>query len=111
MPRRSLQLAAMVVIDSVVRLLPGVVGDERSVCQDSFEESLLDHPHYTRPESLDGVDVPAVLTGGDHEKIRRWRLKQALGRTWQRRPELIQQRDLNAEEQRLLDEYISEHGD
>ncbi len=103
------ELAAMVVIDSVVRLLPNVLGDERSALNDSFVDGLLDHPHYTRPEMLDGVAVPEVLVGGDHEKIANWRLKQALGRTWQRRPDLLDKRKLSDHEKALLDEYIGEH--
>lgn len=100
--------AAMVVVDGLARLLPGVLGDEESAVQDSFVDGLLDHPHYTRPESLDGIAVPEVLIGGDHAAIRRWRLKQALGRTWERRPELIEARHLSDEERKLLDEYLAE---
>ncbi len=102
------ELAAMVVVDTVARMVPGVLGDERSNQQDSFSDGLLDHPHYTRPEQIDGMGVPPVLLGGNHAQIERWRLKQALGRTWDRRPELIQARGLSDKEQRLLDEYISE---
>lgn len=103
------ELPAMVLIDGLVRLLPGVLGDDASAQQDSFAAGLLDHPHYTRPELLDGEAVPAVLLGGDHEKIRRWRLKQALGRTWLRRPELIARRCLTDEERELLDEFKVEY--
>jgi tRNA (guanine37-N1)-methyltransferase len=103
------ELAAMVVIDAVTRLLPGVLGDENSAQQDSFMEGLLDCPHYTRPEDLDGRQVPDVLLGGNHQQIARWRLKQALGRTWLRRPELLQQKELDAEQQALLNEFIEEH--
>jgi len=88
--------------------MPGVLGDEESAQQDSFVNGLLDWPHYTRPEEFAGLKVPDVLLGGNHEVIRRWRLKQALGRTWLRRPELLAQRALNAEEQRLLDEFKAE---
>lgn len=103
------ELAAMVLIDGMVRLLPGVLGHADSAAQDSFFDGLLDHPHYTRPESLDGRAVPAVLRGGDHGAIRRWRLKQALGRTWLRRPELLERLELDAEKRQLLDEFIKEH--
>ncbi|NNF18005.1 MAG: tRNA (guanosine(37)-N1)-methyltransferase TrmD [Gammaproteobacteria bacterium] len=102
------ELAAMVVIDSVVRLLPGVLGDERSADEDSFMRGLLDYPHYTRPDVIDGRAVPPVLASGDHEQIANWRLKQALGRTWQRRPQMLEERGLSTNEQHLLDEYIQE---
>ncbi|HET8551992.1 MAG TPA: tRNA (guanosine(37)-N1)-methyltransferase TrmD [Gammaproteobacteria bacterium] len=105
------ELAAMAVIDAVTRLLPGALGDERSAAEDSFADALLDYPHYTRPERFDERDVPAVLTSGDHEAIRRWRLKQALGRTWLRRPELLQGEQLDAARQALLEEFIAERGD
>lgn len=102
------ELPAMLVVDAVARLLPGVLGDEASAEQDSFAAGLLDCPHYTRPETVEGLHVPAVLTSGDHEAIRRWRLKQSLGRTWTRRPELLAGREFSAEERKLLDEYIAE---
>nr|WP_259057505.1 tRNA (guanosine(37)-N1)-methyltransferase TrmD [Methylohalomonas lacus] len=102
------ELPAMVMIDALARRQPGVVGDAGSVDADSFATGLLDYPHYTRPESIDGRTVPEVLLSGDHERIRRWRLKQALGRTWQRRPELIDRSRLSAEEQALLDEFLRE---
>ena len=102
------ELAAMVLMDSVIRQLPGALGDAESASQDSFVDGLLDCPHYTRPESYRGAVVPAVLLSGNHALIARWRLKQALGRTWQRRPELLQRRALTAEEQMLLDEYRQE---
>jgi tRNA (guanine37-N1)-methyltransferase len=102
------ELAAAVVIDVVARQLPGVIGHEASPEQDSFFAGLLDCPHYTRPERVDGMAVPRVLLSGDHEAIRRWRLKQALGRTWQRRPELLAARRLTPEEQTLLEEYKNE---
>ena len=102
------ELAAAVLIDAVARLLPGVLGDEASPEQDSFVAGLLDCPHYTRPETVDGMAVPEVLLSGDHEAIRRWRLKQALGRTWQRRPELIAGRALDPEERALLEEFKAE---
>jgi tRNA (guanine37-N1)-methyltransferase len=102
------ELAAAVVIDAVTRLLPGVLGDESSHVEDSFTAGLLDCPQYTRPEVADGHQVPAVLLGGDHDAIRRWRLKQALGRTWLRRPELLERRQLTAEEAELLAEFTAE---
>lgn len=102
------ELAAAVVIDAVARLLPGVLGHEDSAQQDSYTTGLLDYPQYTRPERIDGLAVPKVLLEGHHEAIRRWRLKQALGRTWQRRPGLLETRTLTAEEQALLEEFIAE---
>jgi tRNA (guanine37-N1)-methyltransferase len=102
------ELAAAVVIDAVVRLLPGVLGDECSHVEDSFTAGLLDCPQYTRPEVADGREVPGVLLGGDHEAVRRWRLKQALGRTALRRPALLASRPLTGEERALLDEYETE---
>ncbi len=101
-------LAAMVLIDAVIRLRPGVLGDAESARQDSYMNGLLDCPHYTRPEHFEGLSVPKVLLNGNHEAIRRWRLKQSLGRTWQRRPDLLEGRKLTREEQVLLEEYISE---
>jgi tRNA (guanine37-N1)-methyltransferase len=83
------EFAALVVVDAITRLIPGVLGDDESAIQDSFMHGLLDCPHYTRPESIDGQTVPEVLLSGDHQAIRRWRLKQALGRTWLRRPDLL----------------------
>lgn len=102
------EIAAMAVIDAVVRLLPGVLGDDESAAQDSFMEGLLDHPHYTRPEEIAGQRVPEVLISGDHAKIARWRTKQALGRSYLRRPDLLEKLDLNDEQQRLLDEFLKE---
>lgn len=102
------ELAAMVVIDAVVRQLPGVLGDAESASQDSFVNGLLDHPHYTRPEVYEGVGVPQVLLSGNHAHIAKWRLKQALGRTWRRRPDLLAKRNLSAEESALLDEFKKE---
>jgi tRNA (guanine37-N1)-methyltransferase len=102
------ELAAMVVIDAVSRQLPGVLGHELSAQEDSFAGGLLDCPHYTRPEEYRGRTVPEVLLSGDHEKIRRWRLKQALGRTLERRPDLLQGRALTPEEQELLALYCQE---
>jgi len=104
------ELAAMVVIDAVIRQMPGTLGHESSAREDSFAEGLLDCPHYTRPETYKGRGVPEVLLSGDHDKVRRWRLKQALGRTWERRPDLLESRALRAEEETLLAEYIRELG-
>lgn len=102
------ELAAMVVMDAVVRQLPGALGDAESASQDSFANGLLDCPHYTRPEVYEGMAVPPVLLSGNHAEIARWRLKQALGRTWQRRPELLEGRALTDGERALLDEYKRE---
>lgn len=102
------ELAAMALMDAVVRQLPGALGDECSAAQESFAEGLLDCPQYTRPETYAGAKVPEILLSGHHENIRRWRLKQALGRTWLRRPELIQVRKLTDEERRLLEEFQRE---
>jgi len=103
------ELAALVVVDATLRLLPGVLGDADSAEQESFAAGLLDWPHYTRPDEWRGREVPAVLKGGDHAAIRRWRLKEALGRTAARRPDLLAGRELTSEEQRLLAEYREEH--
>jgi tRNA (guanine37-N1)-methyltransferase len=102
------EIAAMAVIDAVVRLLPGVLGDDESAAQDSFMEGLLDCPHYTRPEEIDGRGVPEVLLSGDHAEIARWRLKQALGRTYMRRPDLVENMNLTDEQQAMLDDYLKE---
>ncbi len=102
------ELPALVLIDALARLREGAVQDARSVVEESFTNGLLDWPHYTRPEEFAGDQVPAVLLGGDHEKIRRWRLKQALGRTWRRRPDLFLARAVSAEETELLNEYLQE---
>jgi tRNA (guanine37-N1)-methyltransferase len=102
------ELAAMVVMDCVIRQRPGVLGDADSAVQDSFVQGLLDCPHYTRPEVYEGRAVPPVLLSGNHAEIRRWRLKQALGRTWQRRPELLERRGLSEEERALLEEFRKE---
>ena len=102
------EVAAMAVIDAVVRLLPGVLGDDESAAQDSFMEGLLDHSHYTRPEEIDGRNVPDVLLSGDHAAIARWRMKEALGRTCVRRPDLLKKLGLSDEQQALLDEYLKE---
>lgn len=104
------ELAAMVVIDAVARLLPGVLGDADSAKEDSFTSGLLDCPHYTRPEEIEGQRVPQVLLDGNHAEIRRWRLKQSLGRSWERRPDLLEAIELEDEHKVLLDEYIRERG-
>ena len=104
------ELAAMVVIDAVTRQLPGVLGHELSAQEDSYANGLLDCPHYTRPEDYAGQKVPAVLLSGDHERIRRWRLQQALGRTLERRPDLLSGREMSPEEDELLAAYCREHG-
>lgn len=102
------ELAAMVLMDCVVRQIPGVLGDAESARQDSFVNGLLDCPHYTRPETYGGEAVPPVLMSGNHAEISRWRLKQALGRTWQRRPDLLAQRELSEEELALLEDFKKE---
>ena len=103
------ELPALVVIDAVTRLLPGALGAEDSAQNDSFMDGLLEYPHYTRPEEYEGNRVPDVLLGGNHGLIDRWRRKQALGRTWQRRPELLEDLQLDAEQLELLKEFINEH--
>ena len=108
------EFAALVVVDAITRLIPGVLGDAESAIQDSFMQGLLDCPHYTRPEAVDGQEVPDVLLSGDHKAIRRWRLKQSLGRTWLRRPDLLaaaekDSRHWNAEKADLLAEFKAEH--
>ncbi|ACA85548.1 MULTISPECIES: tRNA (guanosine(37)-N1)-methyltransferase TrmD [Shewanella] len=100
------ELPAMTLIDSVSRLVPGVLGKQASAEQDSFSDGLLDCPHYTRPETLDGLDVPAVLLSGNHEHIRRWRLQQSLGRTLLRRPELLENLALTDEQTKLLAQFV-----
>jgi tRNA (guanine37-N1)-methyltransferase len=103
------ELPAMVLIDAAARLVPGVLGHQDSAVEDSFNEGLLDCPHYTRPEVIDGRRVPDVLLSGHHGEIRRWRLKQSLGRTWLRRPDLLEGRTLDAEQRKLLEEFIEEY--
>jgi tRNA (guanine37-N1)-methyltransferase len=102
------EFPALVVLDAVARLLPGVLGDERSAVQESFDSGLLDWPHYTRPVEFEGRKVPDVLQGGHHADIQRWRLKQAVARTWLRRPDLISKGGLPADAARLLDEFLAE---
>jgi tRNA (guanine37-N1)-methyltransferase len=105
------ELAAMVFIDALLRLLPGSLGHPKSATQDSFMNGLLDYPHYTRPATIDSMDVPAVLLSGNHCEIERWRRKQALGRTWLRRPELLNSIELSKLDKQLLIEFKCEHGD
>ena len=105
------ELPALVLMDAVMRLVPGVLGAAESAEQDSYMDGLLDCPHYTRPESFEGVDVPPVLLSGNHEAIRRWRLKESLGRTWLRRPDLLERKALSDEEKILLNEFIRAQSD
>jgi tRNA (guanine37-N1)-methyltransferase len=102
------ELPAMVLMDALIRRIPGVLNDAESAQQDSFEAGLLDFPHYTRPESYRGEPVPAVLLSGHHLEIARWRMKQSLGRTWERRPDLLAQVNLSTEQAALLEEYKAE---
>jgi tRNA (guanine37-N1)-methyltransferase len=99
------ELPALVIIDAIARLLPGTLGSAESAAQESFGNGLVDWPHYTRPPSIDGHEVPAVLMSGDHAAIGRWRLQQALGRTWLRRPEMLERRGMSREERALLEEF------
>ncbi|MBW6476175.1 MAG: tRNA (guanosine(37)-N1)-methyltransferase TrmD [Chromatiales bacterium] len=103
------EVAAMAMMDALIRLLPGALGHEDSAQQDSFSEGLLDYPHYTRPDVFEGREVPGVLLSGDHAAIERWRHKQALGRTWLRRPDLLEQMVLDERQQKLLQEFIHEY--
>ena len=102
------ELPALVLVDTVVRLLPGVLGDAESAGQDSFTAGLLDWPHYTRPENFEGLAVPPVLLSGNHAAINRWRMKQALGRTYERRPDVLERAELTSEQRELLNEYVRE---
>lgn len=103
------EIAAMAVIDSVTRLLPGALGHEASSREDSFSDGLLEHPQYTRPKMVEGNVVPKVLMSGDHAKILRWRQKMSLGRTWLKRPDLLEKTELSTDQRKLLDEFIHEH--
>jgi tRNA (guanine37-N1)-methyltransferase len=103
------ELPAMVLMDAIIRQLPGTLGDPESAAQDSFVAGLLDCPQYTRPEVYEGARVPEILLSGHHAQIERWRLKQALGRTWQRRPELLERLQLTETQARLLEEFRQEH--
>jgi tRNA (guanine37-N1)-methyltransferase len=102
------ELPALVVIDAIARLLPGTLGSSESALQESFSDDLVDWPHYTRPQVLDQHEVPGILASGDHAAIYRWRLKQALGRTWLRRPELLERRGMSDEEKDLLEDFKKE---
>lgn len=102
------ELAALVIIDAITRLLPGALGDEESAQQDSHVDGLLDYPHFTRPEQIDGMAVPGVLLSGNHANIDRWRTQQAIGRTWQKRPDLLKEKTLTAEQEKLLKEFINQ---
>lgn len=102
------ELPALVLIDTIARSLPGVLGHEGSAVADSFAEGLLDYPHYTRPDEFEGCEIPAVLKSGDHKKIARWREKQALGKTWQKRPDLLKNKQLSKYQVSLLDEFKKE---
>jgi tRNA (guanine37-N1)-methyltransferase len=105
------ELPALVVIDAIARLLPGTLGSAESAVQESYSDGLVDWPHYTRPPSLDGRSVPAVLASGDHAAIQRWRLQQALGRTWLRRPEMLERRGMSSDERALLEEFKVERAE
>ena len=98
------EIPALAILDAVARLLPGAVGDTKSVEQDSFAEGLLDHPHYTRPAAVRGLEVPEVLRSGHHQEIERWRRREALKRTLERRPDLLTRASLNAEDRRVLED-------
>lgn len=103
------EIPAMAIIDAIIRLLPGALGHDQSAEQDSFSAGLLDCPHYTRPEEINGLKVPEILLSGNHQNISRWRLKQSLGRTWLHRPDLLAQKTLTNEEKSLLDEFIFDY--
>ena len=103
------EIATAVIIDAITRLLPGALGDENSAKQDSFSEGLLDYPHYTRPEEVEGIKVPEVLLSGNHNAINQWRFKQSIGKTFDKRPDLIKKRNLTEEEEEILNEYIKDN--
>ncbi len=103
------ELAAMTLIDAMTRFQPGALGDEGSALEDSFSNGLLHSPEYTRPQSIDGSDVPKVLLSGDHEAIRKWRLKQSLGATWLKRPDLLQAMSLEIEQEELLEQFKQDY--
>ena len=102
------EIASSVIIDSITRLISGVLGDDQSAAQDSFTSGLLDHPHYTRPEIIRDKEVPSVLLSGNHKAIKRWRLKESIVTTFKKRPDLLKKRKLSKDEQQLLDEYLEE---
>lgn len=103
------ELAAMIMIDAVIRYQPGALGHEGSAAADSFADGLLDCPQYTRPQEFGGQQVPDVLTGGNHEQIRKWRLQQSLGVTWLKRPDLLEKMTLDAEQKSLLEQFIDDY--
>ncbi|MDB6097271.1 MAG: tRNA ((1)-)-methyltransferase [Francisellaceae bacterium] len=103
------ELAVMVLMDAIIRLIPGSLNESQSVIEDSFQEGLLDCPHYTRPKIYEDLETPAVLLSGNHIEIKRWRLKEKLGHTWLKRPDLLKNRILSDDEQSLLDEFIAEY--
>ena len=105
------EIGCMAIIEGITRLIPGAIDDLESVKQDSFQNGILDHPHYTRPDNIDGKKVPEVLSSGDHGRIAKWRKKQALGVTWTKRPELLKNVKLSKEDDKLLKEYIAEFKD
>ncbi|MCK5727109.1 MAG: tRNA (guanosine(37)-N1)-methyltransferase TrmD [Thiotrichaceae bacterium] len=100
------ELGAMIIIDAVTRLLPNALGHKESALQDSFSDELLDCPHYTRPETVEGLAIPKVLASGNHQKIAQWRRAQALGRTYQRRPDLLEQTELSEQDKQLLKDFL-----
>lgn len=104
------ELAAMTLIDAMTRFQPGALGDEGSALEDSFSNGLLHSPEYTRPQNIDGQNVPEVLLSGDHEAIRKWRLKQSLGATWLKRPDLLEGLLLEAEQEELLEQFKQDYG-
>ncbi len=103
------EIAAAIVADTILRLVPGILGDHESVIQDSFQKELLDHPHYTRPKNIGKIPAPDILLSGDHARIERWRMQQALGRTFLLRPDLIADLELSDEQKLLLNEFLAEH--
>jgi len=103
------ELPAMIMIDTITRLIPGALGHEESASSDTLSDGLLKYPQFTRPESFQDVKVPEVLLSGNHEHIERWRLKQSLGRTWHKRPDLLAKKQLNKVEKDLLEEFIEEY--
>ena len=105
------EVASMAIIEGIVRLIPGAIDDIESVEQDSFQTGILDYPHYTKPEEINGMKIPEILVSGNHEKIRIWRRKHALGATWLKRPELLKNVKLSKEDDKLLKEYILEYQD
>ena len=105
------EVASMAIIEGIVRLIPGAIDDIESVKQDSFQAGILDYPHYTKPEEINGMRIPEILVSGNHEKVRIWRRKHALGATWLKRPELLKNVKLSKEDDKLLKEYILEYQD